>query len=523
MTNTLRSVTVAAWTTGALLLTSTAWAGQAQQASTGGPQAVQVERYVVGRAKPPEVAGATLRNMSLEDAYAVALENNLDLKVARMNPQGVDYQLQGARAAFDPRLTGTYNYNNATTTSNFSIDGVSRVSSLSQSGNTSFAQALPWYGGDMSISFNNNRSSSNQVTNRFNPSFSTSVNFNYSQPLLAGLRIDATRNQLRTLQVQREIVDLQLESLTENTRASVRQAYWALKQAIEQIEIQRLALELASRQFEDNKIRVEIGTMAPIETTTSETQVVNAEQAVLNAEIAWQTAELNLKRLLASGPDDPIYSTTINPVDLPTFERPTVDAAGAAIAATAALDGRLDLVQARRSIDMSRLNLEVTRDLLRPSLEATTSYRLAGTAGAYNDALGLISGVENPTWTFGFTFNYPLGMKAARASYARAQLQLDQTLVSLKSQELTVASEVYNAGLAVTNTFKQLEGAIKAREVSERNADAEQVRFDVGMSNNYNVALAQNTLTNARLTELSRIIAYLNAVAEFERVQKVGR
>jgi outer membrane protein TolC len=64
--------------------------------------------------------------------------------------------------------------------------------------------------------------------------------------------------------------------------------------------------------------------------------------------------------------------------------------------------------------------------------------------------------------------------------------------------------------------------AIKSREASERNAEAEQVRFDNGLSNNYNVALALNTLTSSRLSELSRLLAYVNAVAEFDRVQRVG-
>jgi len=518
MTKTLQSVKVWAWTAAAVLMASHALAQAAPPpVATGDGQA---DRYVVGEAKPPEVPGSTLRNLTLEDAYAVALENNLELKVARMNPQSVDYQLQAARAAFTPRLAGSYSYNNSTTTSNFSLDGVTRVTTKNQSGNASLSQTMPWYGGTMSLNFQNGRSSSNQVTNRFNPSFSTSLNLSYTQPILEGFKIDTTRNQLRTLQVQRQVVDLQLESIIENTKASVRQAYWNLKQAIEQIEIQRRALELAQRQFEDNRIRVEIGTMAPIETTTSETQMVNAEQALLNAEISWQTAELALKRLLANGPDDELYRSTINPVDVPTYEAPDVNPGASAMAS---LDQRLDLVQARRNIDISRLNLEVSKNTTLPSLDLTGNYRLSGTAGGYADTWVSIRSVDNPTWSFSFNFNYPLGMRQAKANFARSQLQLDQSLASLKSQELSVANEVYNAGLAVQNTYKQLQVAIKAREVSERNADAEQVRFDVGLSNPYNVALALNNLTNARLTELSRMIGYVNAVAEFERVQRVGR
>jgi len=65
--------------------------------------------------------------------------------------------------------------------------------------------------------------------------------------------------------------------------------------------------------------------------------------------------------------------------------------------------------------------------------------------------------------------------------------------------------------------------AQKAREVAERNAEAEQTRFDVGMSTNYNVVQAQTNLTTQRLAELRALISYLNSIAEFDRIQRVGR
>ena len=519
MTNAVPRVSVAAAVMATLLFAAPLGAQQAAGTTpTISPQGTTVDTYVVGQARPPDT-GQTLLNMTLDDAMALALENNLNLKVARMNPEGVDYQLQAARAAYMPRFTGTYSYTDATSTSNFTLDGVNQVNSLNQSFNGSFSQATPWYGGSLSVSFNNSRSASDQITNRFNPSYSTSMRMNYTQPLLANRRIDNTRNTLRTLQITREISDIQLLTTVENTMALVRTAYWALRGAIEQIEIQRLSLSLAQRQFEDNKIRVEIGTMAPIETTTSETQVANAEQALLNAEIGWRTSELVLKHLLASGPGDEIYGNTINPVDLPVLEPPSVDLQAAI---TRALAERTDLIQSRRSLDITRLNLEVSQNATLPTLNLTAGYNLQGTAGAYTDALSLVQGLDNPALTLSLNFTYPLGMRQAKANFARSQLQLEQAEVQLQTQELNINTQVTNAGWAVENTYLQLGAASKSREAAERNAEAEQVRFDNGLSDNYNVALALNSLTNARLTELSRLISYVNAVAEFERVQRVG-
>jgi outer membrane protein TolC len=182
------------------------------------------------------------------------------------------------------------------------------------------------------------------------------------------------------------------------------------------------------------------------------------------------------------------------------------------------------------------MNLEVTHESTRPQLNLQAGYSVSGqNAGIFDDAgnpIGVTGygaafnqafGLDLPTWNVQFNVTYPLFMRAAKANYARAQIQLDQSVASLKAQELTVTADVTNAGLAVENSYKQYQAAQKAREVAEKNADAEQTRFDVGMSTNYNVVQAQTNLTTQRLAELQALIRYLNAVAEFDRIQRVGR
>jgi outer membrane protein TolC len=168
-----------------------------------------------------------------------------------------------------------------------------------------------------------------------------------------------------------------------------------------------------------------------------------------------------------------------------------------------------------------------------PTLGLTAGYRVSGQGGptrsagsiipgGYWDALRSVYGFDLPTWNFGFDFSYPLGLRAAKANYAQSVLSIDQSVARLKAQELTVSTQVINAGLNVDNTYKQYLAAVKARDAAERNADAAQVRFDNGMLTNFEVVQIQQSLTAARLAELNRIIAYINAVAEFERVQKIG-
>ena len=520
-------------------LTATASAQEPAPASPApAPQAAQqpVDRYIVGQAQPPVEAGKQIRELTLEEAMIIALERNLGLQVAKMAPQGVDYQLQAARASFVPNFTTSYSYSNNKSPSNDNLDGVASITNVSQSYNGGMSQTLPWHGAQFNVNFQNSRSSTNRFTTRLNPGYNSSVRLGFNMPLLQGFKIDGNRNQLRTLQVQRQISDIQLQTQIENLKNNVRTSYWNLRSAIEQIEIQRRALEIAQRQFEDSKIRVEIGTLAPIDTTNFETQVANAEQQLLNAQITWRTAELNFKTLLASGTDDEIYTQVINPAEQPQLSVQSVDIQSAV---ARALQERTDVMQARRQIESSRLSLEVSKNQTMPSLNFSTGYNLTGQGGqekvfqqgqvvgilpgGYADALAAIAGFDSPAWNLGFNFSYPLGMRAAKANYARSQLGLEQSLAQLKAQELSISTEVINAGLAVENTYKQFQAAQKARQAAETNADAAVTRFDVGMATNFEVVTAQQALTQSRLSELSALIRYMNAVAEFERVQKVGR
>jgi outer membrane protein TolC len=509
---------------------------QQTTAATAPMQQIQpIDKYVVGRAMPPNdiVPGREMKDLTLEQAIAIALEKNLDLKATKMDPQSVDYQLASARASFIPSVNAGYTFSNSTQASNNTLEGVTYLTNIGQGFNGGMQHQLPWYGSSYSLTFNNSRATTNNITTRLNPSYTSDLRLGYSMPILAGFRMDNTRNSLRTLAITKQISDINVLSAVENLRNQVRVQYWALRSSIEQIEIAKRGLDLARQSYDQSRMRVEIGTAAPIDTVQFETAVFNAEQVLLAAQISWRTAEINFKRLLASGADDELYRKfTINPVDMPELSVQSVDIQGAM---TKALAERTDLIVARRNIDSSKLSLEVSRSQTLPNLAFNAGYRLNGQGGTQRfndgsiipggigDALRELTSFDTPAWNLGFNLTYPLGMRAAKANYARSLLAMDQSEARLKASELNVQTEVVNAGLNVENTYKQYEAAQKARNAAERNAEAAQTRFDVGMATNFEVVQLQNQLTTSRLQELSRLIAYVNAVAEFDRVQRVGR
>jgi outer membrane protein TolC len=538
----MKKQNVHVWIT-ALVIAATTAAASAQQPSgpattaPAAPPQTQVDRYIVGQARPPAEPGTSVRDLSLQQAIDVALENNLALKSAKMNPQIQDYSLVQARAVFRPTLQASLQQTSSSQVSTNSFDGVPMVTQRGSNYSGTFSQNLQKFGANYSAQYTTRRSTNNSLSNLRPLQYTGSTSFNYTQPLLANFKIDDRRNALRTQAIQRQIVDIQLQQTIENTKANVRSAYWALRRTIEQVEIQRRALELSQRLWNDNRTKVEIGTMAPIDLFQNEATVATNEQSLLNARINWQNSELAFKQLLASGIEDALYSQTINPTEQPpALEQVSVDIPRAV---RSALDQRTDLTQQRKALEVSTFNLELSENATKPTLTLSAGYTLSGTGGdsyfsvnqqraglkeesGYSDVLKNIVMKNQPQWNLNVNFSYPLGMVSQKAAFARAQIQFQQSEANLKAQELSVSTQVTGAGLAVQNTWQQLQAARKSREAAEQQAAAEQTRFDNGMSNNYNIALAQNDLTSRRLSELNAIIAYVNAIADFEKTQKVG-
>jgi hypothetical protein len=139
----------------------------------------------------------------------------------------------------------------------------------------------------------------------------------------------------------------------------------------------------------------------------------------------------------------------------------------------------------------------------------------------YSNALSTLWQQAAPTWNFAVNLNYPLGTSTADANLARARVQQQQTIAQQRSLELQIATEVTNAALLVESNRERLQAAQAARDLAEKRLDAEQSRFEVGLSTNFFVVQAQRDLRDSQNAELRALLDYRRAQVEFERVQEV--
>ena len=527
-------------------------AAQAQPGAAGSVDQARVDRLVAyarakyeqGQAQPAPAQQKTLEEraesrpviqLTVDQAVKMALENNIELSIERLNPQLQDLTLAQTRGTYRPTVNSTLNANSAMPLPTSLLNGGQRVTNETANANVNIAHTLPWFGTNYTAAFNNGRTNTTSTFATLNPQYTTQLTATVTQPLLRDFKIDNTRNQLLTGTITRQVNDITLRTRITNLTATTKNAYWDLLAAIRAIDAAKQSLALAEKLIEDNRVRVEVGTLAPMDIISAQAEAATRRQTLTQAEATRRTAELVLKRLIVSETTDPLWRASIDPIDMVQVRPITINLESAV---TTALDQRTDLLTAKKNLESSDVNIRYLRNQMMPALNATATLGTRGLGGdqfirengvvvgtipgGWPDAFAMMRQFEYPNWTVGATFSYPLGKSSQEASYARAKLQYQQSQSQIRALELTVATEVTNAALLVESTLRSMEASRAARELQEKRLENEQSKFEVGMSTNFFVVQAQRDLLEAQISELRATLNYQKALVAFERVQQTA-
>jgi len=514
----------------------------AQQAATG--QTAQAPTPTSSPAIQAAPGSTGVIRLTLDEAVKAALEHNLNIAVARLNPQINDLAYASLASVFKPSLTSQVATQSQSTPSTNTIAGGS-LSTPVVAGLTTFnggiAQNLKWGGGGYTVTLNNNKQTTTSTLSLFNPTYNTNWSAQYTQPLMRGLRIDSTRQALVVTKLTRDVTDIELRSSITNTLSNVREAYWNYVFAIQSVDVAQQSVTLAKQLVGDNQTRVQVGTMAPIDVVSAQSQAALAQQNLVTAQATMRTAELSLKQLIVGGTTDPLWNATLDPIDRPEFAPENIDVAAVV---RRALAERTDLAIAQKNVAANDVTVKYLHDQLLPQADLSANYGLVGLGGTqlirsgtgvgtggtnavlstlpggYGDALSSLFGSNYPRWTVTLNMSYPLGFSSQQASVARAQVQLSQAAAQVKQVELQVATDVTNAAITVRSNIERVQAAQAARQLAQQTMEAEQSKFSVGMSTSYNVILTQRDLATAENNELQSILNYRNSIVELDRLQQ---
>ena len=531
--------------------------------------------------------------LSLQDAVELALENSMDIVVERYAPWMADASILKAKAggipagtagsllgsstanlpffSYDPNLSSSMVLDSRTIPVNnplISGTGVAsttagHLSTHTSQFNTQFTEGFQT-GTNLSVTWDNTRSSSTSLANFFNPTVQSTLSVGFSQQLLNGFGLSVNRRNIQISKNNRKIADWAFAQQAITTVTNTVLAYWELVYARSNVKVEEQAVTVSQKLYSDNQKQYQAGTMSPLDVVTAESELATDRQNLIVAQTVQLQDEQILKNLISK---DPLAGNFIT-VEIITTDQPTQPAAienpSFEDSIKEAFAKRPELQQQVYNLKNADIDVMATRNALLPALILSAQYSSVGLAGNSlittsslspnillpildeNGNPVLVNGVpifqpeqvshvtgtnqagfgtaqsqifhnKFPEYTGQLTLNLPLRNRSAQADSARAILTQREEQATIQQLKNAAILDVRNTYIALTQDRAQVEAASEARKLSQTAFEDEQKKYRLGASTVYNVVLRQRDLVGAQGTELRALANLEEAKANYER------
>ena len=501
--------------------------------TTAGPAGMSaldpVSLHGTNAAAGPAGMNTSTHPMSLEDCIQQALQHNLDVQISRYDPQIELFTVWANYGGYDPtlNLSGNYTYSkNGALIQNNQI--VLPTTSEANTFGAGLSGGTPW---GMTYNFGNGslngpgpanitetwgQKSAGSFTTNFD-STSSSVGVSLTQPLLKNLWIDQTRLNIRVSKNRLLYSEqgLRLQLITSIT--AVENAYYELIFAQENVKVQEEALVLAQTQLDQDRQRVQIGTLAQLDVQQDEAQVATSRANLIAAQYTLVTDQNTLKNLLTDQYSN-WHGTDIQPTE--TITNAPLQLFDLQDSWSKGMTLRPDLLQSRLNVEQQGIQLKFDRNQLFPEVDVIGSYGYNGTGQEYSDVFSQINAANRPFYGVGGQLTMPLSNVGPRNTYKADKVTLQQLLLKLKQFEQNVMVDIDNAVKNAQSTYESVGATRQARIYAEAALDAEQKKYAVGKRTTFTVLQLQNTLTTDRGQEIRALANYYEALATL--AQKEG-
>lgn len=500
--------------------------------------------------------------LTIQEAIALALENNRDIEVERITLQRNEYQLSAAQGIFDATIASSFSYNrhNTPVTSLLAGGDNGKVKSSDLSSTITLAKRFPWQGGDFKVSFENNRYTSENLFNALEPEYRTGLNFEFTQPLWRNRTTDNARREIKLKVKQLNLSDLQFRQRVIDVITQVKNAYWDLVFAYRDEEIKRESVQLAQTQLEYNQRLVDKGVMAPSDVISARVEI---ERRTDEAEAALQfvqRAENALKVLMLQPTQTELWNTMLMPVDQPQIDAPQQISLDSALKLAFQLRPEMEQYQVRA--EMNRVDVEYYRNQSKPEVNFIAKYGTTGLAGiernaenpiemanrplfsrinqlsqlaglspltpfttspepmfvgGYGQSLSNLFGNKFSNWQVGININFSLGNRTAKAQLGQSLAEGRQVDVERQRTQQSIEVEVRNVLQSVKSAYRRVEVAHNSQQDALMQYQAEERKFEAGLSTNFLMLDRQNALAAARGREVKALTDYNKALTDLQR------
>ena len=452
---------------------------------------------------PEELISSATLSLTVRDSIMTALENNRSLAVERYGPEIAETFVGEEEAIFDPALNADFTASKSSgqrtsgvgefrTVKNQAVTGAAGVSKLFPSG----------------VSLDVETSARRQDSDVYATLFSSRLGASLTVPVLKGFGADVNLVGIRLAEKDIDLSRSELRGFVLALAAQVEETYWDLRLAREELKIHLASLDLARKQMQETKDRIDVGELPEIELAAAEGEVALREEDVIDARSNIEKTTFRYLHAL-NPPSENIWSQKVELLD--SFKREEYDLGSVEDRIALARRRRPDLEQARIEFEMSDMQLVRTKNGLLPKLDFFLTLGKTGYSNAYLDTFSNLK-EDSFDASGGFTFTYTLGNRAAKARRNRTLFRKKEAQAALLNFEQMVDLDVRIAYSELNRATLQISASQKATQLQEAKYQAEVEKFKVGKSTNLLVLAAQRDLTESRLDEIDALVKYRKAI-----------
>lgn len=464
-------------------------------------------------------------SLTLDQAIKMALEKNLEIQIQRYAPKIALHTLKGAYGAYDVNLgmSAQHNYQKSGSTLLQGTIQIPGQESESDSVSGSLSGLLP-LGTRYSLSLSATDTDGTRYgfdTNLWQPvaiPYSVgrgSITLDITQPLLKNFWIDSARLNIRVARNRLKYSELAFRQQVMSIVTSVEVAYYDLIAQREYVRVQEKAVELARQLLEENRRRVQIGAMTPLDEKQAEAQLASAEADLITAQNNLAIQEHQLKKLITDRYSE-LAELVLEPVE--RLEAP-VRVFDKQLSWTRALSERPDYLQAKLDLERAGIQLKYDRNQLFPELDVRVGGGYAGSTPEFSGVFSDIRHRDQPFYYFGGQVSFPLGNVSARQNYRASKLAVEQALLALKRMERDIMVAVDDAINQARTSYQRVAATRKAREYARDALEAELKKLETGKTTTYTVLQLQRDLTAAMSNEIMALVNYNKALAQLSLVE----
>ena len=484
--------------------------------------------------------------LSLDQAIAIGLQNNLDVEVNRYSPYASELDSQAAWGAYDPVFNGQVGYVGLDQENTFSLSDqlISRNSAVS--GEAGITALVPYWGGTLFVNFDSDRATTNDSLTSYSPRYESGLEFGATVPLLRGLIWNEPWTQVKMTHLAYGASIDDFSTSVMDTVFSIIGSYWDLVARREQVRVATKSLVSTKALLEQTKIQYQVGVISRVEVVQAEAGVANSEYDLIVARNDYRNTQDDLIAKVLGNRLRPDTELLFDPIDDPEYTRVSPVDLNAAVGA--AFEKRPELAAAQKRIEQREVQLKFARNQRLPKLDVDFRYRTLGITGRKSPALKPFTAPDGTPLApekecgfnldcggYGTTFDgyydqdhevaamgiisIPLGNTRARKEESKARIDLRKANSEVTRLRQIIIKDLRASARGLLAAAQGVEAAERRRVAAAEQLRAETIRLEYGESTPFDVLQRERDLVDAESQKIGALRAFRISQAKLERDQ----